>query len=109
MHQENYSHLWEVQDRTSVLVTLSEAPGMLNKALNILTSNQINMTRIQSRPSKFIHNNWRQVDFFIDIEGNSTDKNVRKSLYELSLIADRVTEVGTPEVPWFPTRIEDFN
>jgi hypothetical protein len=36
---ENYSHLWEVHDRTSVLVTLSEAPGMLNKALNILTSN----------------------------------------------------------------------
>lgn len=82
---------------------------MLNKALNILTSNQINMTRIQSKPSKFIHNNWRQVDFYIDIEGNPTDENVRKSLVELSLIADRVTEVGTPEVPWFPTRIEDFN
>lgn len=24
-------------------------------------------------------------------------------------MANRVTEVGTPEVPWFPTRIEDFN
>jgi hypothetical protein len=67
------------------------------------------MTRIQSRPSKFIHNNWRQVEFYIDIEGNSTDLNVRKALNELSLIADRVTEVGTPEVPWFPTRIEDFD
>jgi len=33
------AYLWEVQDRTSVLVTLSEAPGMLNKALSILTSN----------------------------------------------------------------------
>jgi prephenate dehydratase len=59
-----------------MLLTLSEAPGMLNKALNILTSNQINMTRISSRPSKFIINNWRQVDFFIDIEGNPTDTNV---------------------------------
>ena len=67
------------------------------------------MTRIQSRPSKVIHNNCRQVDFFIDIEVNSSDQNVRKALSELSLIADRVTEVGTPEVPWFPTRIEDFN
>lgn len=28
---------------------------------------------------------------------------------ELNLISERVTEVGTPEVPWFPTRIEDFN
>jgi hypothetical protein len=43
------------------------------------------------------------------MEGNSTESNVRKALGELSLIADRVTEVGTPEVPWFPTRIEDFN
>jgi len=25
------------------------------------------------------------------------------------LIAENVTEVGTPEVPWFPTRIEDFD
>jgi len=92
-----------------MLVTLSEAPGMLNKALNILTSNKINMTRISSRPSKFIQNNWRQVDFFIDFEGDSTDDNVRKALNELSLIAERVTEVGTPEVPWFPTRIEDLD
>jgi len=27
----------------------------------------------------------------------------------LEIIADHVTEVGTPEVPWFPTRIEDFD
>lgn len=102
-------NLWEVKNRTSMLITLSEAPGMLNKALNILTSNKINMTRISSRPSKFIVNNWRQVDFFIDMEGNPTDTNVKKALDELKLISDRVTEVGTPEVPWFPTRIEDFN
>ena len=57
------------------------------------------MTRIQSKPSKFNHNNWRQVDFFIDLEGNPSDENVRKAFAELSLIADRVTEVGTPEVP----------
>ena len=42
---------------------------MLNKALNILTSNRINLTRIASRPSKFVKDNWRQVDFFIDFEG----------------------------------------
>ena len=25
------------------------------------------------------------------------------------MIAENVTKVGTPEVPWFPTRIEDFD
>lgn len=60
-------------------------------------------------PSKFIENNWREVDFFIDIEGELSNPNVQKALNELSLICNRVTEVGTPEVPWFPTRIEDFD
>lgn len=27
----------------------------------------------------------------------------------MELIAESVTEVGTPQVPWFPTRIEDFD
>ena len=67
------------------------------------------MTSIQSRPSKFVENNWRQVNFFIDFDGNYTDNNVQKAVRELNIIADKVTEVGTPEVPWFPTRIEDFD
>jgi hypothetical protein len=60
-------------------------------------------------PSKFIENNWREVDFYIDIEGDLTSPNVQKALNDLSLIVNKITEVGTPEVPWFPTRIEDFD
>ena len=32
-----------------------------------------------------------------------------KAINELSIIAENVTEVGTPNVPWFPTHIEDFD
>lgn len=60
-------------------------------------------------PSKFIENNWREVDFYIDIEGELNNPNVQKALNELSLIVNKITEVGSPEVPWFPTRIEDFD
>jgi hypothetical protein len=60
-------------------------------------------------PSKFIENNWREVDFYIDIEGDLNNPNVQKALNDLSLIVNKITEVGTPEVPWFPTRIEDFD
>ena len=81
----------------------------MNKALNILTSNKINMTRITSKPAKFVENNWRQVDFFVDLEGKLTDENVQTAISQLNLIADKVTEVGSVEVPWFPTRIEDFD
>ena len=32
-----------------------------------------------------------------------------RAIDQLRIISNRVTEVGTPEVPWFPTRIEDFD
>jgi len=67
------------------------------------------MTRIQSKPTKTFENNWREVDFHIDIEGNLTDTHIQTALTQLNMIANKVQEIGTPEVPWFPTRIEDFD
>jgi len=101
--------MWETQDRISLLFTLNESPGVLNKALHILTSNKVNMTRIQSKPGKFFQDNWREVDFYIDVQSKANDKNFLKAITELKLIANKVQEVGTPEVPWFPTRIEDLD
>lgn len=49
------------------------------------------------------------MDFFVDFEGNLTDQNVKSAIRELNLVADRVVEVGTPQVPWFPTTIEDLD
>ena len=72
--------LWEIDNRTSLQFTLSESHGVLNKALNILTSNDINMTRISSKPSKVIQNNWRKTNFYIDIEGTLEDKNVKDAI-----------------------------
>ena len=101
--------LWETKDKTSLLISLIEAPGMLNKALHILTSNKVNLTQIQSKPSKFVKNDWREIDFFVDIKGKLSDKNVKRAIDQLNLIAEKVTEVGTVEVPWFPTRIQDLD
>lgn len=38
------------------------------------------MTRISSIPSKIILDNWRETNFFVDIEGNTGDKNVAKAI-----------------------------
>jgi len=43
------------------------------------------------------------------LEGSTGDKNVEKAIKQLKLIADKVDTVGTIDVPWFPTRIEDFD
>ena len=67
------------------------------------------MTRISSHPTKIILDNWRETNFFVDIEGNTTDSNVAKAISELKLVTNNVQEIGAPEVPWFPTRIEDFD
>lgn len=110
--QQNFEkqlELWETKNRTSLQFTLTESPGVLNKALSILTSNQLNMTRIQSKPSKFFHDQWREVDFFVDLDCGSEEPKLEKAVEQLKLIANKVHEVGTPEVPWFPTRIEDFD
>ena len=100
---------WETENRTSLVFTLSETHGILNKALNIFTNNHINLTRIQSKPEKFIHNDWRKVDFHVDFDGSLDQPHVQKAVRQLKLIADEVEIIGTLEVPWFPTRIEDFN
>ena len=44
----------------------------------------------------------------MDIEGKSDDPNVKQALRELRRLSKSVTTVGGPEVPWFPTQVEDF-
>ena len=67
-------------DKTSLLVSGKNRPGSLSKLLAPLARNKINMTRIESRPSR--QSVWEYV-FFIDIDGHIRDKKLRKALAEL--------------------------
>ena len=49
------------------------------------------------------------VDFYADFEGRVTDIHVSKAITDLKEMAKKVIIVGTPEVPWFPTIIDDFD
>jgi hypothetical protein len=51
----------------------------------------------------------RNFEFYADFDGHLTDANVINAIEEIKLLAEKVTIVGTPEVPWFPTQIEDFD
>ena len=99
---------WEIEDRTSIAITLRDQPGILQSALNVFTKNGINLTRIQSRPPKII-NDEMIVDFYADFDGKLTDTHVDRAIKELNQMSKKVTIVGTPEVPWFPTMIDDFD
>jgi chorismate mutase / prephenate dehydratase len=69
-------------DRTSVLVsaTGTAGPGVLLHLLTPLAKHGVNMTRIESRPSR--RKKWDYV-FFVDLDGHAEDKPVRKALEEI--------------------------
>lgn len=100
--------LWEMEDRSGILLTLSDSPGILNKALAILSSNNINMTSIQSRPPKTATDE-KLINFNIDFHGNFEDDNVQAAMDQLEAISKGITKVGSKSVPWFPIDINDFD
>jgi hypothetical protein len=50
------------------------------------------------------------MNFHIDFTGCFNDENVKKCAKEIKdTAAIALTELGTDVVPWFPTKIQDFD
>ena len=67
-------------DKTSLVVSSNNHPGLLHKLLEPISRHGINMTRLESRPSR--QGIWEYV-FFIDIEGHKDSKNIQSLLTEI--------------------------
>ena len=67
-------------------------PGALHKMLGCFASNNVSMTRIESRPSR--REMWDYV-FFVDIEGHADDESVKKALIDLKEHAAMVRLLGS--------------
>jgi len=70
------------QDRTSIMFCISDKVGALYSALAPFRRYRINMTKIESRPSK--RKAWEYF-FFVDIDGHASDRRVARAL---SLLAE---------------------
>ncbi len=68
------------RDKTSILFSISHAPGSLYQALKPFSQKRINLTKIESRPVK--NRPWEYV-FFLDFEGHATDEAIRGAMVEL--------------------------
>lgn len=68
------------EDKTSVLFSTRDRPGALYELLESFKSRDINMTRIESRPSH--RGKWSYV-FYVDIEGHASDANIAAALAEV--------------------------
>lgn len=67
-------------DKTSIVFSVKHTTGALFEFLKILTSRQLNMTKIESRPTR--QKPW-DYNFYLDFEGHREDKNVRETLEAL--------------------------
>ncbi len=75
------------QDKTSILFAVPDQVGALYDALSVFRSHGLNMTRIESRPSRA--KAWEYL-FFVDIQGHPDQAEVKAALRDLS---DRTTRV----------------
>jgi len=67
-------------DKTSILFGVKHEVGALYEALGAFRNNGINMTKIESRPSR--QQAWEYY-FFVDIEGHVRNENVQRALTEM--------------------------
>jgi chorismate mutase / prephenate dehydratase len=68
------------KDKTSLVLSIKDEPGALLRLLLPFQANKINLSRIESRPSK--RRAW-EYNFFLDLEGHIEDEGVKKTLQSL--------------------------
>ncbi|MGB5696039.1 MAG: prephenate dehydratase domain-containing protein [Polyangiales bacterium] len=80
------------QDRTMLAIAPGDDPGALHRALQPLADRQINLTRIESRPSTATP--WRHV-FFLEMDGHITDRSILTAVEELRRITRYAKVLGS--------------
>jgi chorismate mutase/prephenate dehydratase len=68
-------------DKTSVVFMLQHRPGTLYEALRAFSDRKINLTKIESRPTR--QKPW-EYNFYLDFEGHRQDKVIKEALEKLN-------------------------
>jgi len=85
------------KDRTSILFSIKDKVGALHAMLAPFSKNRINLTKIESRPSK--KKAWDYY-FFVDFEGHREDQNVKRALSQLEDMCKYLKILGSyPDTP----------
>ena len=80
------------QDRTSLMISITDKVGALHHGLVAFRRFRINLTKIESRPSK--RKAWEYY-FFIDCDGHMLDKKVAKAIAHLEQECSYVKVLGS--------------
>jgi chorismate mutase/prephenate dehydratase len=67
-------------DKTSIVFSIKHKPGTLYESLKAFASRNINLTKLESRPTR--HQPW-EYNFYMDFAGHRQDKEVSEALEKL--------------------------
>lgn len=68
------------KDKTSIIFSIKHEPGALHKIIESFYENQINLTKIESRPKKSTA--W-EYNFYVDFEGNKEEEKISQMLEKI--------------------------
>ena len=80
------------RDKTSLLLVTRDEPGILYRVLGAFAERGLNMTKIESRPSR--RRPWEYV-FFVDIDGHERDANVAAALAAVKESCESLKVLGS--------------
>lgn len=87
----DFEEKFEKADKVSLIVRTKDIPAALYKCLGAFATQDINLTKIESRPSREKNFDY---SFFIDFEGNLDDENVKLALEELEFFSKKNKILG---------------
>jgi chorismate mutase/prephenate dehydratase len=67
-------------DKTSLVFSVKDEPGILHRMLEPFAKNRINLTKIESRPLK--NKPWEYM-FFIDLRGHKQESTIKRAVRKL--------------------------
>lgn len=79
-------------DRTSILFSIKDKPGSLVNALQLFENHNVNMSKIESRPSK--NKDWEYI-FYVDLAGHCESEDIAKALEHLEAHCSLVKILGS--------------
>jgi len=97
----NYTRFWVIGsaspgktgcDKTSLMLSIKDGVGALFNILSPFANNNINLTKIESRP--FRKKPWEYI-FFIDLEGHQEEAHVKRAIDQVTTMAQFIKVLGS--------------
>lgn len=88
------------KDKTSLLFSVENKPGQLIRAMSVFQAYNINMSMIESRPSKKRPGEYL---FYVDVDGHRQDPAIAKALDELGPLCTILSIIGS-----YPSSEQEF-